>query len=616
VVQISLALSYGFAIVISLIFDSGNLPSQALIVVNLCLLVLAVAFASSKILFGATSGNSGLNERFKLSYSWPSFSNLVTQIVIAMLVIAVASWIGPYSEVPADLWVHLENIRQERTYLERGSVLGTNVWYTLQARLWIASGAEFDKYFFWTYLFNTVLFLGSIYSVATSFMLNEGYDKTKARWIGYITVIFVILFFGVGPFSYVRYYVYAPGFFIYPIYLLVVGIISRQTKLKTNLKETIARIFLIAICFAVSFTVHKQEALFELLALVLILVYLLVELIQKLMAWKVKFWRDKFLGKGITQWSLVVVVMIVGSLIMLIMATEETGTSLTTLHRDIYDLGEWGTFLRGLYVLKPHGQIGDVIGIFGSLVIVSAIVTAGYARVPYQLSCCVLAVPMMVFNPAFTSMFLNISSQEVLWRLVYMAPIPMIGAIVLVNNTYKCIEKGRIYRRQFLVIVMTSVVMVLSAASSNKLGWIKWQKHETLRPTPHRNSYEVWGDLISYLNTIETPRNILSDPITGYVLASTTPHFHERWKFHKIDYIEFNKPGYSTRSFEDYKEWLVVINTRNGADSRVGKISNHWPEEILRVSNHYSEEFVQFVNSSKRFKNMWSNNGIVVYEIQ
>jgi hypothetical protein len=62
--------------------------------------------------------------------------------------------------------------------------------------------------------------------------------------------------------------------------------------------------------------------------------------------------------------------------------------------------------------------------------------------------------------------------------------------------------------------------------------------------------------------------------------------------------------------------WLLVINRRDGNSSVVGKISGHWPEDVLRVSHYYSPGFIDFVARHKQlFKRLWGQGGIEVYEI-
>ena len=122
---------------------------------------------------------------------------------------------------------------------------------------------------------------------------------------------------------------------------------------------------------------------------------------------------------------------------------------------------------------------------------------------------------------------------------------------------------------------------------------------------------------------------MLTDPITGYVLALAANHSHARFKFHKANYIDFNLPGYSDRSFQDDTEWLLIINRRSGAKSITGQHSGHWPEDAMGTKNYYSEEFIGFLRERTmahqnlptenytvyRFAKLWSNNNIELFEI-
>ena len=121
--------------------------------------------------------------------------------------------------------------------------------------------------------------------------------------------------------------------------------------------------------------------------------------------------------------------------------------------------------------------------------------------------------------------------------------------------------------------------------------------------------------MIGFLDRYE--RNILTDPITGYMINAYTNNKVFGFKFHGTeDFIPVNYKKFSARHFIDFHGWLLVINRRDGASSRNGDLSGHWDEDILKLSEYYSDELIDFLNKPPpHIKLIWSQNNTLIYEI-
>jgi hypothetical protein len=557
--------------------------------------------------------------RWAVSQALISIAEPYTLILISASLAACAGiWIlGPYSEIPADVWQHLENIRKERVHLEQGAILGSNIWYLVQAYLWSLSQTGFESYLERASFFHTLVFLIGIGAFSKNLAIEAGISITTARGIGLCSIVCAFVFFGMGVFAYVRYYTFSPAFFVYILYLSslvhAAKIISPRGVGKT--KKSLS-VLAYSLCLVVAFVIHKQEALFILLVSFIIVGWGVVVTYSRGSVTGLDLFAPIKMTETLRVSLIITILVTVISVVMLASGFIGAVTQPRKLHPDLFHLGILSRAFLGFYIVNPFGQFFQAIGNFGIIVLFSWLLTWRYSRVSSLLTCTILAVFMSLFNPAFCAFFLKMTGAEVLWRLTYLVPFFTIGGFVIVNNVSNMLEKKYIKVNQgFAVALLLIVPFSVTVFDNGAMPILGDSKLWTLAPTATRNNHKHWDDLISRLNQINGRKNILTDPITGYVLSATTKHSHARWKFHKIDYIEFNKPGYSKRSFEDYAGWLLVVNRRDGDLSFTGRESGHWPVDIMQVSKHYEEEFLDFVRSSPRFKLIWIQGEIEIYEI-
>ena len=121
------------------------------------------------------------------------------------------------------------------------------------------------------------------------------------------------------------------------------------------------------------------------------------------------------------------------------------------------------------------------------------------------------------------------------------------------------------------------------------------------------NSPANWDDLIKLIDQ-KGEIQVLTDPVTGYVLSAMTKVHHDHNKFHETDVGSLRKYRYAPNSFLDYAiegGWFLIVNLRDGQPSANGRKSKHWPEDIMYVSRYYPAElleWLQITNNSNTLK--------------
>jgi len=542
--------------------------------------------------------------------------------------------LGPYTEIPSDFWQHLENIRAVRRGVESGlAAPAFNPWYISQGWIWHLSGVSFDSYIVWVWVFNLCIFGIGVYSFTTGINESLGCPIIQNHILGLSAVLLTVMFFGVGVFSYVRYYAFAPGYFCYVLYLWAV--LSMQQCIATDMLvgQRVGRLIVPVGVALLTLQIHKQEAMFTVLALFFTVWWMLNKkatvclLIPKLRIFRKLSSGPLVLANSTTLLTSIITIALLSMLCLLIIKSGNTVANEVT-HRDVLQIKSTIGFLDGALLLKLNSQLAQVFGTTGGITLILALVFYYVVLSPAALLITLFAIPLTVFNPAFTELFLGYADQSVLWRLGYMAPWPILTAFVLLSG-YNWMQFSRSSLRfVWIAFILCSLALVV-ADRVVEPEYRSFGKLATLMNTKEENTYVYWSDLITRLNQYHSSKHILTDPITGYVLASTTNHSHARFKFHKIKYIDFNLPGYSNRSFEDYTGWLLIVNRRSGAKSITGERSGHWPEDVMDTKTHYSEEFLTFLKVKTkvghnlqtpnhpvyRFVKLWSNNKIELFEI-
>ena len=274
-------------------------------------------------------------------------------------------------------------------------------------------------------------------------------------------------------------------------------------------------------------------------------------------------------------------------------------------------------FIKYLYILNPTYQFYYVISLWGVAVILLFMLNLEKFKNNAFLMAGMLSPFFTVFNPFFTDLFLRHTYAASLWRMSLLVPLQLVGAYLFVAAV-QYIWTGSYLKKAYGLLTVILLIFLLFPFNGTFIE-NKYSRLLTLKPVSVENSPEQWNDLLEYLNSIEDEKKIITDPITGYMLTALTRHTSSRAKFHRLwgGFIKFNYDDYSHNPFDRYKDFLFIINKRNGGMSETGRVARHWPEGILQIENYYySENLEEYISSNPdRFELLWEKEKIRVYSL-
>jgi len=221
---------------------------------------------------------------------------------------------------------------------------------------------------------------------------------------------------------------------------------------------------------------------------------------------------------------------------------------------------------------------------------------------------------LTVFNPFFVDLFLRYNYPDVLWRLCYLIPLPFAGAFVVVHYLDRLRKAQGVTQKLKPALILFGLAALLLPVSTTYFV-SPYSRIYTLQSVGDRNGHKLWRDLHEFLGTLE-PRDVLTDQVTGYTINALTKHRYRGHKFYGTGAPKIKRANYDKATFEPYDGWLLIVNKRDGRRSDTGRVSKHWPENILKVSRHYPavlEDFIQ--REPEMFTKLWEHNQISVYEI-
>ena len=163
--------------------------------------------------------------------------------------------------------------------------------------------------------------------------------------------------------------------------------------------------------------------------------------------------------------------------------------------------------------------------------------------------------------------------------------------------------------------MFAAIVLLLFPISL--LREVQHHRWPTLVAVNEANSPMIWADLIDFF-AVKGHVNVLTDPVTGYILSGLSPVAHAHRKFQEVEAGSLARENYSTESFLDHAkegDWWIVVNLRDGAESNIGIRSGHWPYDIVKVRQHYSPYLLSWLkvdvvgNSNSSFTHDPANAG-------
>jgi len=449
-----------------------------------------------------------------------------------------------------------------------------------------------------------------IYEVGRSIYIHQGKSIERAQFYGLLGALFTLIAFGTTVFSYVRYYVFAPGYLCFPLFLYACHMIALGPRGSKEIESLFFRIGIIVVTVIVCGFFHKQEALliaifstgffgYQFGRILFHRWFISLNLVKTSSDW-IQF------NPKIAYWILTtmfVAFVLAGYLLI----REGSWTVERPLWNNTLAIkSPWGW--QGT-IADPTGRVFETFGLFGLLIMALYLFCIRKRDPILFLSITCITPFLFLFNPVFVHYFTREVSHDTLWRISYMFPVGLVAAHVLID----LVQTGFMTWKSKIVVVSVLGISLLPLSGAENWQNNRWT---TLFGPGEENDHRVWADLLEVLRTLE-PANVLTDPVTGYLIRAITKHTVFGFKFHESPpYIPINYSGYGPTSFKGYESWLFIENQRDGGSSHNGRISGHWPEDIMKVSLKLGDGLISFLEKPpKHFRLLWERDGIRLYKI-
>ena len=536
---------------------------------------------------------------------------LVSALSLLFIVVAYTIFTGPYLEVPGDPWWHIAKLNDVLAAFEQGQVqwadwaqllYAPNLYgYFVPALATYVSGYALQATLPWLNLANTILISMGIFVFAQYVFKEMKLGALQSHFCAVLTVLFFVMHFGVNVFSFVRYYAFAPTLLNQIVYLAAIGLVIHFFKTFTWRKELPAFILL----SITAYLIHSQELLFIVIMSSLIVVV------------EYYYWRrSETLARSSTLANVSFYSVLVAWAALWFYSYTELGRSNPLAYNTIIPLEKALPFVKNLYVLDPTHQFYQVVGVWGLFVLLLfALLWIRSIKFPSYLVAGFLAPLLTVFNPFFVDLFLRHSFADVMWRVCYLIPLAFMGGYLLSTALIGASKSvTALFRIGNAAVALLLVGLLLPFSTT--FFESKFSRLYTLKPTKPELSHQQWQDLFTFLNSRET-KTVITDQVTGYLVNALTPHYYRGHKFYGFGAPKINQAEYSNTSFAEYSGSLVIVNRRDGIDSKTGRVSGHWPEKILKISRFYSPGFLTHVEQNPGlYRKIWDQRNIQVYEIR
>ena len=530
--------------------------------------------------------------------------------LICLLAWGSTFWIiGPYTEVPADIWNHLLRIDWELGQIEQGhlssyanqfpavTLLNREYIHSLHAGIWSISGATLSGFLWESQLAITCIFISALFWFFHSQMLDHWSARRRAVVAGIATLLTAV-WMGTGDWAFIRYYAISPIIFTVPLVFLGVQIFVDY--LRGEVSRLVPTFFGLGLILILQGFVHIQEAgiLGVLLFLIVLFAWIQIRFDQKNLWPTDSHLRIQLTGRALIMCAVVAIPFL---LITIEPKVQHPGVILkpsTSL-----------PFLRDLWIIDPARQVWSTLTIGG---ILSLFLIALHWRVirqsPYAVAAAMLPL-VTVFNPIFIHLWERLLPVTLLWRFTLFFPAGLLVAFAIGSAAEQ--RNGRSKRSKLIPIAAALIFLLPIPYSFPPLVVTRAFSFAPL----HSHQSEAWlADLVQFLET--QPRQVIfTDPVTAYVLRALTRHSLPGNKF----YVHTSGVQFKEYSPEEIRtafgKGLVVVNRRDGPPSRTVRSLRHWDENELAVSRHYPAMLSDVLEASG-FDLIWSGNQIRVFDMK
>ncbi len=522
--------------------------------------------------------------------------------------------VGAHSEVPADLYNHLERFQLASKNLLDNS-LGTElawskllqqksaVFYYLVAFANQLPGLDTRLVLELIDFSNRTLFLLAIFFFTRILF----YKHTKRTLIAFLATVFVTMHMGISLFSFVRYYSFAPTMLAMVLYFFAVSLFLQYIHTRFSVRQLSVHTLLILLLTVAAAAVHTQEAMFIAVMIFCISIVATVSQIPKLNFPPVVARH---------QTKLIAVAGVLGFTAVYIYSAENL-TRAANAHWRLWEFGEGFWFVPQLTTLNLKLQFIQVVTLWGLLVYLLFFINIKRYRGNLFLLAGMLSPLVTFLNPFFIDTFLRNYNSTTVWRLCYLLPIHFVAADLFIYYASK-IQNNSFLRRSGAALVVALFVLLLAPLNNNTWQGAHYSRVPTLIASDPDLSYANYNDLLDFLNTLKQKEQVLTDPMLGYMISGLTKHYSARRKFFRdYRFKRFSYYDYSNLPLDRYDNHLLVVNQRPKKESRLGELGQHWRKNEWQETRHYypKELLAHITKRPDTFSHLWSNEGVSVYRI-
>ncbi len=520
--------------------------------------------------------------------------------------------IGSYNEVPSDLYSHLGRYQDALRSLEQNS-LGqplsftqlltqkSGVFYYLAAFASRFSDASSTQVIELVDFSNRTLLLVAVFYFAKRIFEGSKY----CRAIALLSIAFLSMHMGISVFSFFRYYTFAPSMLALTLYFCAIAIGIDYLEKRFHPKAIFSHLIPIALLTLAAAAVHIQEAMFIGIMAICISIAAFFRSLSKS-------------GVVINRYqSLSFSVLALLAFVALYSYSVENFARTPNAHWRLWDFGKGFWFLPQLTVLNLKNQFIQVVTLWGLLVYVLFFLNIQRYKNNLFLIAGMLSPLLTFLNPFFVDTFLRHYNSTTVWRLCYLLPIHFVAADLFINY-FKKVSSEKLGNRIYASSIVAMMVLLLLPILNTWQG-AHFSRIPTISRTNSELGHERYKDLVNFLNSLEEPKQVLTDPMLGYMISGLTQHEALRQKFTRgYRFKRFSYYDYSPKQLDKFTGHLLISNTRTMPNSTVGALSGHWSEKEWNNTHYYYPDAL-FEHLSERpdfFKLLWSSNGVNVYEIR
>jgi len=543
----------------------------------------------------------------RTSYQWLCFAGVVSAFSAYHL------WVGPYTEIPSDFWSHLGLVVEVAETIA-GST-GTNsdsllesidnrsYIYFLHAVIAASFGVDPLSLIEEATLAASLVFIAVYYGLSLQISKDLELPESWQEIMAIVSVVLMLLSFGTASFSYIRYYAYFPHIFGMSLVFAGASLLARSQEKGDGLFRYI---LISSPIFALLCITNNQEALFF---AIIVFGMITIDAIRSSFGSSCRQSGSRRLYQA-RVFLLMTALLVVAMMVVMPARIDNWGFP------HILDLSEMIGIETQLLIANPEMRFWSVVAPFGLIVIVASLFFLRDLRGSNFLLFGLVVPFVTVFNPFFVIGFIKLISWDPLYRFAFLIPLPILGAFVLVKFWFRFISSRRGY--MLMNAVLATILMIGSLFPwDGTMLENRYSRIPSLYPVDQNNGHKLWADVIKAVSSVEGSRQVITDPVTAYVITNST--MHRKRALQKADW-QYDRDPFSGDYQDRLKYYgvdggLIVFNQRNGQMSSNGKKSGHWREDILRVESKYPSDFSKFLDDQEHFSEIWSGDSVAVYEI-